>query len=253
MRNLKMFVRRLFGQAIYFLLPRSLRSGIIKAMMIAEEQAEPKESVKWMLGVYDYVAVAIDMQSIRWGGGIHKKHELMDGIHEFFYSRIPQQANVLDLGCGRGVVANAIANHSNANVTGIDLDKTLIDFARSKYKNPNLTFLHGDVFKDIPEIEKVDVIVLSSVLEHLKNRTSFLRELIERFNPKTFLIRVPTLERTHYVALKKELGLSPFIDPTHELEYSPSIFEAEMQAAGLNIKYMEIRWGDIWAECEPSK
>lgn len=253
MMKLKLFLRNLVVQVGYFLIPRSLRLGIIKAMLIAEEQAEPRESVKWMLGVYDYVAVAIDMQSIRWGEGIHKKHELMDGIHEFFYSRIPQNSNVLDLGCGRGVVANAIANHSNAMVTGIDLDKTLIEFARTKYKSPNLTFLHGDVFKDIPELERIDVIVLSSVLEHLKNRTNFLRELIERFQPKTFLIRVPTLERTHYVALKRELGLSPFIDPTHELEYSPAIFQSEMQAAGLRIKHLEIRWGDIWAECEPGK
>jgi len=227
--------------------------GIIKAMLLAEEPAEPRESVKWMLGVYDYVAVSIDMQSIRWGGGVHKKHELMDGIHEFFYSRIPQGASVLDLGCGRGTVANAIAKNAKANVIGIDLDKKLIEFANKTYTSPNLRFLHGDVFKDIPELEKVDVIVLSSVLEHLKDRANFLRSLVDRFKPQKFLIRVPTLERTHYVALKRELGLSPFIDPTHELEYSPAIFEKEMNAAGLKIIQMNIRWGDIWAECIPNK
>jgi SAM-dependent methyltransferase len=251
MNRLKEYFHWLSSRLGYHLLPRSLRQNIIKAMLLAEEPAPPRESVRWMLGVYDYVAQAIDNQAIAWGNGVHMKHELMDGIHSFFYSRIPQSANVLDLGCGRGILANDIALHSNANVLGIDLDKKSIEFAQENYKRPNLRFINGDVFKDIPDIPSLDVIVLSSVLEHLRVRAEFLRELTVRFHPKKFLIRVPTLERTHYVALKRELGLSPFLDVTHILEYSPAIFADEMEKAGLVIVSQEIRWGDIWAECEP--
>jgi hypothetical protein len=142
-------------------------------MILAEEPAIPRESVRWMLGIYDYVATAIDR------------------------------------------------------------------------------FIHGDVFKDIPNLPAADVVVLSSVLEHLDTCAEFLGELTKRFHPKKFLIRVPTLERTHYVALKRELGLSPFLDRTHVLEYSPAIFAEEMEKAGLIIISQEIRWGDIWAECIP--
>jgi 2-polyprenyl-3-methyl-5-hydroxy-6-metoxy-1,4-benzoquinol methylase len=175
----------------------------------------------------------------------------MDGIHSFFYSRIPNGASVLDLGCGRGILANAIALHSNASVCGIDLDPKNIEYAKANYKGANLRFIVGDVFKDIPDISSVDVIVFSSVLEHLQVRSEFLRNLTQRFHPQKYLIRVPTLERSHYVALKRELGLSPFIDRTHVLEYSPAIFADEMEKAGLTIISQEIRWGDIWAECKP--
>ena len=251
MDKLKQILHATISRLGYLLLPRGLRLAIIKAMILAEEPAEARDSVRWLLGVYDYVATSIDMQSIRWGNGVHIKHELMDGIHSFFYTRIPQDANVLDLGCGYGAVADAIASHSHANVLGIDLSKNHIEFAQKKYKNPNLRFINGDVFKDIPDISSVDVVVLSSVLEHLDGRVEFLRNLIARFHPKKFLIRVPTLERNHYVALKRELGLSPYLDVTHELEYTTEIFSEEMQKAGLEIISQEIRWGDIWAECIP--
>jgi SAM-dependent methyltransferase len=251
MGRLKQFLHWLASRLGYYFLPRSLRQAIIKAMILAEEPAAPRESTRWMLGIYDYVATAIDMQAARWGNGVHIKHELMDGIHSFFYTRIPDGSSVLDLGCGHGTVANAIALHSKSNVLGIDLDQGSIKFAQEKYKSPNLRFIHGDVFKDIPDIPNVDVVVLSSVLEHLSKRAEFLCELTQRFHPKKYLIRVPTLERTHYVALKRELGLSPFLDRTHVLEYSPAIFAEEMEKAGLKIISQEIRWGDIWAECEP--
>lgn len=253
MGRLKAALRSLWINMADALLPRSLRLGLIKALLLAETRAEPRESVRWMLGVLDYTALSIDMQAVRWGNGVHIKHELMDGIHEFFYTRIPAGANVLDLGCGHGVVANALATHAQARVFGIDLNPAAIAFAQERYKNPNLTFLHGDVFKDIPELAQVDVIVLSSVLEHLENRAAFLRQLTARFHPQKFLIRVPTLERTHYVALKRELGLNPFIDPTHVLEYTPASFQAEMEQAGLTITHLETRWGDLWAECQPNR
>ena len=237
----------------YYLFPRSLRRFIIKMMVGAEESANPREATKWLLGVYDYVNYEIDLQCKRWGDGVHIKHEVMEGIHSFFYDRIEKNASVLDLGCGYGALAHAIAVHSDAKVLAIDFDAKQIEFGKQRFAHPNIQFVIGDVFKDIPEVGSVDVIVLSSVLEHLKNRPEFLKDLTRRFNPKKFLIRVPTFERHLQAALKKELGLFPYTDDTHELEYSKDIFYAEMKQAGLEVKHFEIRWADIWAECTPAK
>ncbi|MCB0100696.1 MAG: hypothetical protein KDD74_01535, partial [Anaerolineales bacterium] len=60
-------------------------------------------------------------------------------------------------------------------------------------------------------------------------------------------------ERHLQAALKKELGLFPYTDDTHELEYSKDIFYAEMKQASLEVEHFEIRWADIWAECVPAK
>jgi SAM-dependent methyltransferase len=248
---MKKLINSFLSKMAYFMLPRPLRKYIVKIMISAEESASPRDGIRWLLGIFDQVSDAIDLQSKRWGKGVHIKHELMDGIHSFFYDRIPKSARVLDLGCGYGAVAHSIAVHAEAQVLGIDFDAAQISFAKQRFPHPNIRYMVGNVFTDIPETESFDVIVLSSVLEHLENRENFLKDLSQRFHPGKFLIRVPTFERHFFAALKRELGLFPYTDDTHVLEYSPRVFMDEMAKAGLEVRYFEIRWGDIWAECVP--
>ncbi|HXF85332.1 MAG TPA: class I SAM-dependent methyltransferase [Anaerolineales bacterium] len=246
-------MRSLLNRLAYLILPRPLRRFLIKLMLGAEEYADPREAVRWLLGIYDQVNYAIDTQCKRWGDGIHIKHQIMDGIHSFFYERIPQGSTVLDLGCGYGALAYDIAVHTDAQILAMDFDATQIAFAQKRFAHPRIRFVVGNVLTDIPKDSSFDVIVLSSVLEHLKERPQFLQNLRTRFGPQKFLIRVPTFERSLAAALKKELGLFPYTDDTHEIEYTPQLFYDEMQQAGLAIVHFEIRWGDIWAECIPEK
>ena len=231
---------------------QNLQGNIIKAMILVDQKRRPEDSLRWLLQIHDFVSNAIDIQCIQWGGGVHIKHELMDGIHSFFYERIPPGSWVLDIGCGIGAVAYSIVSHTDAHVIGIDKDEKNLTFARERFKHPNLEFILGDATKDI-QAGRVDVVVLSSVIEHIASRIELLRTLIQKFQPKLFLIRVPTLERHYFVPLKRKLGLMPYSDPTHILEYSIDSFEMEMKQAGLDIKHKEIRWGDIWAECVPTR
>lgn len=46
--------------------------------------------------------------SVAYGGGIHTKHR-QTGYHDFFINRIYPAENVLDVGCGIGVLAYTIA------------------------------------------------------------------------------------------------------------------------------------------------
>lgn len=252
MASIRSLARSMVVKSVHFLFPRKLRSLILKTMIHAEESSEPRDAIRWLLGVFDEVSLAIDIQSKRWGNGIHIKHQIMDGIHSFFYERIPPHSSVLDLGCGYGAVAHSIATYSDSQVLGIDFDPLQIAFAKERFQHARLRFMVGNVFTDIPERESFDVIILSSVLEHLERRAEFLRELNEKFCPKKFLIRVPTFERHLVAALKRELGLFPYTDSTHVLEYSLQVFSDEMKLAGLSIRHSEIRWGDIWAECVPN-
>lgn len=252
MKSLRILVSTVFRKSLYFLIPHALRKSVVMALIGAEEYAPPLEAAGRLLGIHDAVGVEIDSACTRWGNGVHIKHQIMDGIHSFFYERINSQSNVLDLGCGNGAVANAIALNSDSNVLGIDMNANSIALAKQLYQNPHLRFVLGNVFTDIPESESFDVIILSSVLEHLEHRTEFLQDLTNRFHPAKFLIRVPTFEQHYFKALKRELGLFAFVDATHVLEYSPEVFAAEMMQAALRINHLEIRWGDIWAECVPN-
>jgi acyl transferase domain-containing protein/SAM-dependent methyltransferase len=51
---------------------------------------------------------------------------------------------VLDVGCGRGGTAALIAEHFDANVTGIDLSPEAIGFCRRTHRQPRLRFEVGD-------------------------------------------------------------------------------------------------------------
>ena len=76
--------------------------------------------------------------------------------------------NVLDVGCGVGVLSKKMAEHK-AIVTGIDISPKLIERAKETSSHENITYIQGDVcsfeFKG-----KYDLIVLSDVLEHISPR-----------------------------------------------------------------------------------
>ena len=63
---------------------------------------------------------------------MHIKHKIMDGIHSFFTDRIPKGSRVLDVGCGNGALAHAIAVHSQAEVIGMDISDAHIRFATGR-------------------------------------------------------------------------------------------------------------------------
>ena len=229
-----------------------LRKDMIKALLLAEPKANPQESLPWLLEINDFIDDTIDKHCIAMGDGIHVKHEIMSGIHSFFYERIKPEARVLDVGCGTGAVANAIASKAGAHVTGIDTNSASISFSKRHFSNPNLKFIRGDATTNLPD-ESFDVIVLSSLLEHIDERPEFIKSLTARYKPEKFLIRVPLFDRHYYAPLKKKLGLFAYTDPDHRLEYSPETFTKEMSTSGLEIIHSEIRWGDLWTECVPTQ
>jgi 2-polyprenyl-3-methyl-5-hydroxy-6-metoxy-1,4-benzoquinol methylase len=187
----------------------------------------------------------------RYGKGEHPKHRLTR-YHDFFVNRVQYGERVLDLGCGIGAVANDIADQAEASVVGMDINPECITEARRRYGHTRIEFVCGDILKGVPQGD-FEVIVLSNILEHLKNRSEFLQRLQSQIQPSRFLIRVPLFERDWRVPLMKELGVEWRLDPTHEIEYSLETFAQEIQEAGLEVRYQEVRWGEIWAEVSTSQ
>lgn len=189
--------------------------------------------------------------AIAYDGGIHSKHRLMN-YHDFFIKRVTANDRVLDIGCGIGAVAYDVAKDIGAFVVGIDINTENIRTAKERYQHPGLEFRMGDALEALPN-ETFSLVILSNVLEHLPGRPAFLRRVQEVVKPGRYLIRVPLFERDWRVPLKKEVGVEWRLDSTHEIEYTLESFASEMQEAGLTVKHLEVRWGEIWAELFPSK
>jgi SAM-dependent methyltransferase len=245
-------IKRLWRNAAEWpwrLMPRALRSGLLKAGIFATARQQARPALIALLELERVISGQIDLAALEYGDGVHVKHRLMR-YHDFFVDRIKPGERVLDVGCGYGAVANSIAARAQARVTGIDLSADNVAQARRSYQTPGLEFLQGEAPGDL-KAEHFDVIVLSNVLEHVKDRDAFLAALRDKTTPSRLLIRVPMFDREWRVPLRQELGLYHFSDPTHHIEYTRETFEAEMAQAGLAIEHLQVNWGEIWAEVRP--
>jgi SAM-dependent methyltransferase len=181
--------------------------------------------------------------------GSHPKHRIMR-YADYFVARTRRGERVLDIGCGRGELAFAMAG-TGADVLGVDIEAAKVDAARVAHVRPNLRFAVADVCSQVPE-GPYDTLVLSNVLEHLPNRPQLLAHLVAVTGATRLLIRVPLFDREWRVPLRKELGLEWRLDPTHETEYTLESFIAEVTGAGLLLVDHRICWGEIWAEARPA-
>lgn len=179
--------------------------------------------------------------------GIHPKHRLMN-YHKFFMDSITSEDKVLDIGCGNGYLSYDIAQKAK-EIVGIDLNEKNINFAKNHYKRCNLNFVHGDALKWLPD-KKIDVIVLSNVLEHIEERVDFLSALKKKFNTK-ILIRVPVITRDWLTLYKKEMGIEWRLDDTHFIEYTLGSFKNEVGVAGYKIDNYSVQFGEIWSIIVP--
>lgn len=172
---------------------------------------------------------------------LHPKHRLTD-YHKWFIDRVRADWTVLDLGCGNGSLSFDLKKRSR-KVIAIDKDETNINKAKSTYSCEGLEYFLGDIegyhFKGI-----IDAIILSNVLEHIKERVVFLKRL--RQFSKRFLIRVPAFDRDWLTPYKKELGAEWRLDPTHYIEYTLEGLRKELSQAGLSIVEWEVRFGEYY-------
>jgi SAM-dependent methyltransferase len=205
----------------------------------------PKDSLVFLLELERYLFSLAGTESRRYGQGIHTKHK-HTRYHNFFTQRIRPGIKVLDIGCGSGFLSFDMAE-AGARVVAMDMEMENIIAGQKQFSHPNLTFIHGNALECLPD-GSFDVITLSNVLEHIKDRISFIRKIQELYQPARWIIRVPAYDRDWRVPLMDEIGVDSRLDGTHYIEYSQESFIEELAQAGLTPISLEIRWGEIWCE-----
>lgn len=196
-----------------------------------------------LIRLHNYLYHKISRVSTILNNEIHPKHRIMN-YHQFFVNNIDENSRVLDIGCGNGFLSYDIAKKAQ-KVIAIDRDQKAILIANKRFSKNNLEFIVGDATK-YDFNEDFDYIILSNVLEHIKNRQSFLKR-IKQFS-KTILIRVPMLDRSWLTIFKKELKYEYRLDPNHYIEYTIVTFKKEIESVGLKIYSYSIQFGEIWAK-----
>ena len=99
--------------------------------------------------------------------------------------------NVLEIGCGIGVLSSYLAEKYGWRVTGIDLDPEQIKSAKKTHReDKNLNFLKADALK-LPFMEnEFDLVLSVDALHHIPNRNETFDELNRVLKSNGFYILV---------------------------------------------------------------
>jgi 2-polyprenyl-3-methyl-5-hydroxy-6-metoxy-1,4-benzoquinol methylase len=108
---------------------------------------------------------------------------------------VSSQANLLDIGVGRGEMLSCMKSWGYSNYLGVDISKSTIAFCQSIGLNCKLVVDTGEYLRANPR--NYDLITLLDVLEHIprENIISFLKDLKFALKPGGILIiQVPNLQ-----------------------------------------------------------
>lgn len=102
-------------------------------------------------------------------------HERFQSIVDFLLSYLPNRcARILDVGCATGSLLSRFKEVGYENVIGIDPSPVCADTAERLY---GVKVYNVSIKNIVQHVERFDLVVLSGVLEHIKDLNSFLADL----------------------------------------------------------------------------
>jgi 2-polyprenyl-3-methyl-5-hydroxy-6-metoxy-1,4-benzoquinol methylase len=141
------------------------------------------------------------------------------GLHSALSSELPslpQDASILDIGCGTGAWLERLAVLGYSNLYGVDLD--IEQFATDKAKGFQLNLDH-DNMPDF-DIEKFDLITAIEFIEHLENPGRLFVHISRLLKPDGYaLITTPNIHsliaRLRFLLSVRLKAFDEKGDPTH--------------------------------------
>lgn len=178
----------------------------------------------------------------------------VEHLHRYAYAmEIAKGKNVLDIASGEGYGSNLISKVAK-NVTGVDIDRLTVDYAKNKYKKDNLKFIHGAADNIPVNTGSMDIVISFETIEHHNKHDEMLIEIKRVLKPEGVLI-ISTPEKLTYSdnALYKnphhvkELYLEEFRGLVNKyFNYSKMFFQKSMYC---NVLFPETNNPSSLVEC----
>jgi 2-polyprenyl-3-methyl-5-hydroxy-6-metoxy-1,4-benzoquinol methylase len=146
--------------------------------------------------------------------------------------------NVLEVGCGSGLLSYFIAKNSEVKVTAIDANQAALDFATQQFKLPNLTFTKGLLDELNLKEASYDKIVFLEVIEHIteKQGEEILKSFFKLLKPGGKLVISTPNKASLWPLIEWSLDFFKLVpnlaDEQHEFLYKGSILEQKGKNAG---------------------
>jgi len=147
-----------------------------------------------------------------------------------YAEKFVKNKTVLDFGCGSGYGTEMLSKNA-AKVTGADISKEAVDYAKNNYNSDNLDF------KTISELtdQKFDVITSFQVIEHVPNDIEYVTKLKKLLNPGGYLL-ISTPDKTHRLFNHIQKPWNIF----HLKEYTPKSLEKLLKKHFSNVEILKI-------------
>lgn len=164
-----------------------------------------------------------------------------------------QNLNVLDVGCGGGIICEPLAR-LGAKVVGIDASAAAITSANDHAFEQNLAIdYHCMDVKDLGQT--FDLVTCLEVVEHVDDLGLFAKDLAQKLNPGGVLV-LSTLNRTwlsylvgivgaEYLTRKVPIGTHDwhkFIEPAQLVTLMEEVGLQAISLKGLNYSVMDAEW-----------
>lgn len=115
---------------------------------------------------------------------------MLEKNYSVYNDLLPKQGDILDIGCGYGLIAYMLAFTSGErHITGIDYDEEKIEVANHCFsKNEHLHFISGDIGQFA--FEKKDAFLLSDVLHYIpeESQEKLLRQCMENLRENGIIL-----------------------------------------------------------------
>lgn len=149
-------------------------------------------------------------------------------------TNLPSMGQIVDLGCGQGIIAEFLAQTKTRNVVGMDSDTSRLPKSYQK----NLNFIKQDLTK--VKLSKINGAVISDVLHHLepKDQKTLLKKVYLALEKKGVLI-IKEIDTGEFVRSKLS-RFWDFILYPHEKIYFQSALHLKKFLINTGYKQIEI-------------
>ena len=105
------------------------------------------------------------------------------------YVELNGKQDLLEVGCGNGVVSKYIAKNYGSSIVGIDVDPEQIELARKDTVGmPNIRFLEADATSLPFENDSFDIVLSFGVMHHIYNWLDALKEIGRVLRAKGYFV-----------------------------------------------------------------